>query len=98
MKRWIAVLSTALALSAIACGSGGSGPATISIGTLRAAAANSQDANTQSYEFTADVTSKGDHVTMKGSGIVATDGSSGTLTMDVPPIGAIDERITRDGV
>jgi hypothetical protein len=84
-------------LAVVAAGCGSQGPATISIGTLRAAAANSQDAKTQSYEFSADVTAKGEHVTMKGSGVVATDGSSGTLTMDVPPIGAIEERITPDG-
>ena len=84
-------------LAVVAAGCGSSGPATISIGTLRAAAANSQDAKTQSYEFTADVTAKGEHITMKGSGVVATDGSSGTLTMDVPPVGAIEERITPDG-
>jgi hypothetical protein len=98
LRRALAVAGVGLlAVLATACGSGGGGPATISIGTLRAAATNSQDAKTQSYEFTAEVEAKGQHVTMKGSGVVATDGSSGTLTMDIPPVGSIEERITPEG-
>ena len=97
LRRGVAVAGIAVsALLASACGS--SGPATISIGTLRAAAATSQAAKTQSYDFTADVAAKGEHLTMKGSGVVATDGSAGTLTMDIPPVGSIEERLTPDGI
>ncbi len=100
MKRWIAVLFTALvvALTTTACGSGGSGPATISIGTLRSAAANSQQADTQTFEFTADVDARGQQLSMEGSGIVASDGKTGKLTMKIGSVGEIEEVITPDGV
>lgn len=70
MRRRILVTLAALAclaLAVTACGSG-SGPATISIGALQRAAVNSQQAETQSFEFTADVDAKGQQLSMHGSG------------------------------
>ena len=100
MKRSIAVFATelVLALAATACGSGGTGPATISIATLRSAATNSQQAETQTFEFTADVDAKAQQLAMTGSGIVAGDGKTGKLTMKVGSVGEIEELITPDGV
>jgi hypothetical protein len=100
-RRWslVAVLAVvASALSLAACGSGGSGAATISIGALRTAADNSQQTETQTFEFTADVDAGGRQLTMKGSGIVASDGKTGRLTMTIPPVGEVQEIITPDGV
>ena len=102
MNRRIVVALTALtlglALAVTACGSGGTGPATISVGTLRSAAANSQQADTQTFEFTADVDAKSQQLSMEGSGIVASDGKTGKLTMKIGSVGAIEEIITPDGV
>lgn len=100
MKRRIAALvcSGLLTAALTACGSGGSGPAAISIGTLRTAAANSQQADTQTFEFTADVDAKGRQLSMKGAGIVASDGKTGKLTMKIGSVGEIEEIITPDGV
>jgi hypothetical protein len=39
----------------------------------------------------------GQELTMKGSGVVATDGSTGTLTMSIPSVGEMQEIITPDG-
>jgi hypothetical protein len=100
MKRWIAGLSTALVLglAVTACGSGGTGPATISIATLRSAAANSQRADTQTFEFTADIDAKGQQLSMEGSGIVSSDGKTGRFTMTIPSVGDIEEILTPQGV
>jgi hypothetical protein len=93
----LVVLIGAVAVLAAACGSG-SGPATISIGTLRAAAANSQAADTQTFAFTMGITSKGQHVDMTGSGTVASDGSAGHMTMDMGDLGKIEAIVTPDGL
>jgi hypothetical protein len=77
---------------------GGGGPATISIRTLRAAAEHSQTADTQTFEFSADISAKGHELTMKGSGIMAGDGKTGKLTMTVPSVGDMHEIITADGI
>ena len=102
MNRRIVVALTAvtlgLAFAATACGSSGTGPATISVATLRSAAANSQQADTQTFEFTADVDARGQQLSMEGSGIVASDGKTGKLTMKIGSVGAIEEIITPDGV
>jgi hypothetical protein len=98
-RRWsLVAVAGAFALVLGACGSGSSGPATISIGALQTAASNSQQADTQTFQFTADVSVGGQELTMKGSGIVATDGKTGKLTMTIPSVGDMQEIITPEGV
>jgi hypothetical protein len=87
----------ALALGAAACGSGGSGEAAVSIKTLQAAASNSQAA--ESSRFTMDLTIDvaGDPTTVNVDGVMAGDGKNGELTVSLPIVGTIEERIV-DGV
>jgi hypothetical protein len=99
VRHWsFAAVLAAVALSVAACGSTGSGPATISIGALRTAAGNSQASDTQTFEFTADIAGKGKQLTMKGSGTVASDGKTGHLTMTIPSLGQVEEIVTPDGI
>jgi hypothetical protein len=99
MKRRVTALActAVFAIGAAACGSGAGGPATISIGALQQAADNSQRADTQSFEFTADLDVKGQSLAMHGSGVVAGDGTSGRLAMSIPSVGDIQEILTPDG-
>lgn len=93
----LVALVGALTLVAAACGSGGSGPATISIGTLRAAAANSQAADTQTFEMKMAVSAEGQDVTIDASGVMASDGKTGRLKMDMGGLGTIEAIVTPEG-
>jgi hypothetical protein len=98
MKRRGALIGfvIALALGAAACGSG-SGEAAVSIKTLQAAASNSQAA--ESSRFTMDMAFdvEGEPITLAVDGVMSGDGKNGELTVSLPIVGTIEERIV-DGV
>jgi hypothetical protein len=80
-----------------ACGGSGTSDAAVSIETLQAAASNSQAA--ESSRFTMDVTVdvEGEPTTVSVDGVMAGDGKTGELTVSLPIVGSIHERIV-DGV
>jgi len=100
MKRRGALVGfvIALALGAGACGGGGgTGDAAVSIETLRAAASNSQAA--ESSRFTMDMAFdvEGESVAITADGVMSGDGQNGQITVSMPIVGSIEERIV-DGV
>jgi hypothetical protein len=99
MKRRGALVGVviALALGAVACGSGGSGEAAVSIKTLQAAASNSQAAESQRFAMDMSFDVEGEPVTLTVDGVMAGDGKNGELSVAMPVVGTIDERIV-DGV
>jgi hypothetical protein len=100
MKRRgaLAAIVLALATTVAACGSGGgSGDAAVSIETLQAAASNTQAA--ESSRFTMDMTFdvEGESIAITADGVVSGDGNTGAITVTMPIVGSIEERIV-DGV
>jgi len=98
--RWRAALAgtvVALATALAACGGGSGREAAVSIETLQAAASNSQAA--ESSRFTMDITVDvdGEPTTVTVDGVTAGDGKTGELTVSLPVVGSIEERIV-DGV
>lgn len=98
MKRRAALvgLVVAFALAVAACGGGGgsdaSGPE-VSIKTLQAAASNSQAERSSRFTMDLVVDADGKSLTMHGEGAIAGDGKNGQVTMTVPSVGTIEERI-----
>jgi hypothetical protein len=100
MKRRgaLAAIVLALATTAAACGSGGgTSDAAVSIETLQAAASNTRAA--ESSRFTMDMTvgAEGESFAITADGVMAGDGKNGQLTISMPIVGSIEERIV-DGV
>ena len=99
MKRRGALVGfvIALALGAAACGGGGTGESAVSIKTLQAAASNSQAA--ESSRFTMDMAFdiEGESVAITADGVMSGDGKNGQITVSMPIVGSIEERIV-DGV
>ena len=99
MKRRGALVGfvIALALGTAACGSGGSGDAAVSIETLQAAASNSQAAPSSRFTMDMAFDVAGEPTTITVDGVMAGDGKNGELTISMPIVGSIEERVV-DGV
>ena len=95
MKRRGALGAVVLAFGLVlaACGGGGGGDATVSIKTLQAAVANTQAVESSRFSMDMAVDADGHRVTIHGEGVTAGDGKTGQITMTVPSVGVIDERI-----
>jgi hypothetical protein len=86
-----------LALGAAACGGGGNSNAAVSIETLQAAASNSQAAESSRFTMDMKVDALGDTVAIRADGVMSGDGKNGQITVSMPIVGSIEERIV-DGV
>jgi hypothetical protein len=106
MKRRGALVGSlmALAVAVTACGGGGGGSdAAVSIKTLQAAVSNTQAA--ESSRFTMDITidagtrfgQAGVPMTVTVEGVMSGDGKTGQVSVSMPIVGSIEERIV-DGV
>jgi hypothetical protein len=99
MKRRgaLAVIVLAVAMTAAACGSGGSGDAAVSIETLQAAASNTQASDSSRYTMDMTLDVDGESVAITADGVMSGDGKNGQLTVSMPIVGSIEERVV-DGV
>jgi len=91
------VVAAAVTLSACGGGGGGSGDAAVSIDTLRAAASNTQAAESSRFTIDVAVDVAGHPTTITVDGVMAGDGKTGELEVSLPIVGSIQERIV-DGV
>jgi hypothetical protein len=82
----------ALAITAAACG-GGSGDAAVSIKTLQAAVSNTQAATSSRFKMTVSADVAGQSFDLAGEGVSSSDGKQLQLTLDVPMVGSIEERL-----
>ena len=88
----------AFTMAVAACGGGGgTGDAAVSIKTLQAAASNSQAAESSRFTMDMKIDAMGDSVAITADGVMAGDGRNGQITMTVPMLGAMEERVV-DGV
>lgn len=87
------VLAFALVLAACGGGGDGGGNATVSIKTLQAAVAKTQAAESSRFVMDMNVDADGHQVTIHGEGVSAGDGKTGQITMTLPSVGTIEERI-----
>jgi hypothetical protein len=87
------VVAFAFALAVAACGGGGGSDATVSIKTLQAAVSNTQAQ--QSSRFTMDmaIDGSGKSLSLHADGASSGDGTTAQMTMTIPSLGAIEERI-----
>jgi len=99
MKRRgaLGAIVVALAITAAACGSGGTGAAAVSIKTLQAAASNTQAADSSRFVMDVTVDVAGMPTTVKIDGTTTSDGKTAQMTMTLPGVGGLEERIV-DGV
>ena len=101
MKRRGALVGFVLAftMAVAACGGGGGGTndAAVSIKTLQAAASNSQAAESSRFTMEMKVDAMGESVALSADGVMAGDGKNGQITMTVPMMGTMEERVV-DGV
>ena len=99
MKRRgaLAGIVVALAVTAAACGSGGSGSdasgdPVVSIKTLQAAASNTQAAESSRFTMEMKVDIAGEPTTINADGVMGGDGKTGQISLTIPMMGAIEER------
>jgi hypothetical protein len=101
MKRRgaLAAIVVALAMTAAACGGGGgsAGDAAISIETLQAAASNTQAAESSRFTMNMTFDVHGESLAITADGVMAGDGKNGQLTISMPLVGTLEERVV-DGV
>ena len=99
MKRRGALIGfvIVLAFGVAACGGGGSGEAAVSIETLQTAASNSQAAESSRFTMEMTVDGMGDSLAITADGVASGDGKNGQITMSMPIVGTIEQRIV-DGV
>jgi hypothetical protein len=100
MKRRGALIGVvaACALAFAACGGGGGGgEASVSIKTLQAAVSNTQDAPSSRFTLSLGVSSPAKNLTIEGSGVASGDGKTMQVTLKLPIVGSIEERLI-DGV
>jgi hypothetical protein len=100
MRRRGAVAGIVLAFATVlaACGGGGgTGDAAVSIKTLQAAASNTQAAESSRFTMDMTVDLAGEPTTISIDGVIAGDGKNGELTLSMPIVGSLEERIV-DGV
>ena len=86
-------LVVALAITAAACGGGGTGQAAVSIKTLQAAVGNTQAEPSSRFVMDLAVDADGHSMTIHGEGVSAGDGRNGQITMTIPSAGTLEERI-----
>lgn len=91
-------IAIALAITATACGSGGSGgDAAVSIRTLQAAVSNTQHASTSRFLMDVSFDGSGRNVVIHADGVASDDGKQGKVTVTLPTLGSIEERVV-DGI
>jgi hypothetical protein len=86
----------ALAITAAACGSGsGSGgqQAAVSIKTLEAAVSNTEAAESTRFVMDLTIEVAGESMTMHGEGVASGDGQNGQISMRIPSVGTMEQRI-----
>ncbi len=100
MKRRGALVGVvvALGMTIAACGGGGGGDASVkspvvSIKTLQAAVSNTQAEPSSKFTMDIDVDAAGQSVTMHADGVASGDGKTGQITLDIPSLGTIEERV-----
>jgi hypothetical protein len=95
MRRRLALggIVVALAITAAACGSGGGTDAVVSIKTLQAAVDNTQHAPSSRFTMDISVDASGKNVAIHAEGVASGDGKQGNITMTLPTLGTIEERI-----
>jgi hypothetical protein len=103
MKRRGALVGVVLAfgMTIAACGGGGGSDASgasVSIETLQAAASNSQAAESSRFTMDMTVDVAGEPTTLEVDGVIAGDGKTGQLTLTMPMLGSIEERIVDGAV
>jgi hypothetical protein len=98
MKRRGALVGVvvAFALAIAACGGGGS-DATVSIKTLQAAVSNTQAQQSSRFTMDMGVDTSGKSVSLHAEGVSAGDGKTAQVTITIPSLGTIEERIV-DGI
>jgi hypothetical protein len=90
----LAVWTVAVAVGGVLAACGGSGTdATVSAGSLRAAAENTQSADSAEFSLSLNVDTGDRHTTVTGSGATSADGRHARLRIDLPGAGTIEARI-----
>jgi hypothetical protein len=99
MKRRGALAAIVLVVATLiaACGGSSTGDAAVSIETLQAAASNSQAAESSRFTMEITVDVEGEPTTVSVDGLSSGDGKTAELTVAMPIVGTIEERIV-DGV
>jgi LppX_LprAFG lipoprotein len=94
----LAGIVVAFALAVAACGggdsgSGASGNPTVSIKTLQAAVSNTQAEQSSKFTMDVGVDTTGKSLAIHGDGVSSGDGKTGQITLTIPSVGTVDERI-----
>jgi hypothetical protein len=95
MKRRgaLAGVVLAFAVAVAACGGGGGSDATVSIKTLQAAVSNTQAAPSSRFTMDMGIDASGKSVSLHAEGVSSADGKVAQITMTLPSLGTMEERV-----
>jgi hypothetical protein len=91
------VLALGVVFALAACGGGG-GTQALSVNALKAAAQNTQEAQSSNFTLTVKFDAPGEHYDMHATGVTANDGTAARIDIDIPGVGSMQELLVDDSL